>query len=151
MGTIEPTVDLERHASEIGKAIRNAAEATIPARRTSKKHWISEKTMKLVGGKRKLRLVKHVSPRQAELPKDMCWKVWASRVNVVCFFHLRGVRRRKDNKKGAERDPASAQARDGSTEKGLPYPEPRKIRIDLRRTDMFILRWKRSERHPCPT
>jgi hypothetical protein len=41
IGIIEPMENLEDHASEIGKAIKNAAESTIPARRTSRKLWIS--------------------------------------------------------------------------------------------------------------
>ena len=73
--TIEPTEDLEKHASEIGKAIKNAAEATIPARRTARKHWISEETLKLADEKRKLRLVKNISAEQALLHKEMCRKV----------------------------------------------------------------------------
>ena len=73
--TIEPTGDLEKHVSEIGKAIKNAAEATIPARRTARKHWISEETLKLADEKRKLRLVKNVSAEQALLHKEMCRKV----------------------------------------------------------------------------
>ena len=75
MGAIGPTRNLEDHASEIGKAIKNAAESTIPARRTSRKPWISEETLKLADEKRKLRLVKNDSAGQAQRHKDMCRKV----------------------------------------------------------------------------
>jgi hypothetical protein len=75
IGNIEPTDDLEVHATEVGKAIKNAAESTIPARRTSRKPWISEETLKLADEKRKLRLTKNVSTGQAQLYKDFCKKV----------------------------------------------------------------------------
>jgi hypothetical protein len=75
LGNIEPTRNLEEHASEISKAIKNAAESAIPARRTSRKPWISEETLKLADEKRKLRLTKHISPGQAQLHKDFCRKV----------------------------------------------------------------------------
>ena len=68
-------MELSHAYSEIGKAIKNAAESTIPARRTSRKPWISEETLKLADEKRKLRLVKNESARQAQMHKDMCRKV----------------------------------------------------------------------------
>ena len=80
--------------------LRNTPQRwTWPSEMPQKKHWISEKTMKVTDEKRKLRLVKHVSRGQAELHKDMSRKVWGSPVDVVCFSYLRGVRRRKENKK----------------------------------------------------
>ena len=71
IGIIQPTRDIEKHASDIGKAIKDAALATIPTRRTSKKHWISEDTLKLTDEKRQLRLVKNLSPEQAQLHREM--------------------------------------------------------------------------------
>ena len=67
--------DLEEHASQISKAIKNAAESTIPARKTSRKPWISEETLKLVDEKRKLRLNENISDEHALLYKDLCRKV----------------------------------------------------------------------------
>ena len=58
-----------------GKAIKNAAESTIPARKTSRKPWISEETLKLADEKRKLRLDKNASAEHARLYKDFCKKV----------------------------------------------------------------------------
>ena len=75
IGNIDPTGDLEKHASEIGKAIKNAAESTIPARQTSRKPWISQETLKLAEEKRKLRLASNISTEHARLYKDFCRKV----------------------------------------------------------------------------
>ena len=47
MQDIEPTCNLEEHATRLTAAIRSAAETTIPARRTARKPWISEETLKL--------------------------------------------------------------------------------------------------------
>ena len=71
IGNITPTDHLEEHASEISKAIKNAAESTIPARKTSHKPWILEETLKLADEKRKLRLNKNVSDEHARLYKDL--------------------------------------------------------------------------------
>lgn len=73
IGKIKPTDDLEEHASEISKAIKNAAESTIPASKTSRKPWISEKTLKLADEIRKLRLTKNFSVEHGKLYKDF-WK-----------------------------------------------------------------------------
>ena len=75
IGNIKPTDDLEEHASEISKAIESAAESTLPARKTSRKSWISGETLKLADEKRKLRLVKNVSAGHERLYKDSCKKV----------------------------------------------------------------------------
>ena len=75
MGNVKPTDDLEEHTSAISKAIKNAAESTIPARKASRKPWISEETLKLADEKRKLRLDKTVSAEHARLYKDFCKKV----------------------------------------------------------------------------
>ncbi|CAF1527450.1 unnamed protein product [Adineta ricciae] len=75
IGNIDSTDDLEEYASEIAKAIKNAAESTIPARKISRKPWISEETLKLADDKRKLRLEKDVSIEHARLYKDFCRKV----------------------------------------------------------------------------
>ena len=75
IGNITTTNDLEEHASQISKAIKNAAESTIPARKTSRKAWISEETLKLADEKRKLRLNKNISDEHARLYKDLCRKV----------------------------------------------------------------------------
>ena len=75
IGNVKPTDDLEEHALEISKAIKSAAESTIPARKASRKPWISEETLKLADEKRKLRLDKNVSMEHAQLYKDFCRKV----------------------------------------------------------------------------
>ena len=75
IGKMKPTDHLEEHASEISKAIENAAESTKPARKTSRKPRISEETLKLADEKRKLRLNKNVSYEHARLYKDLCRKV----------------------------------------------------------------------------
>ena len=75
IGNITPTDDLEEHASEISKAIKNAAEPTIPARKTSCKSWVSEETLKLAYEKLKLILNKNVSDEHARLYKELYRKV----------------------------------------------------------------------------
>ena len=75
IGNITTTDDLEEYASEISKAIKNAAESIIPARKTSRKPWILEETLKLADEKRKLRLNKNISDEHARLYKDLCRKV----------------------------------------------------------------------------
>ena len=48
MESIGPTDDLEDYSARISKAIRSAVESTVPAKRATKKHWISEETPTLV-------------------------------------------------------------------------------------------------------
>lgn len=75
IGNITTMDDLEEYASEISKAIKNAAESIIPARKASRKPYISEEILKLADEKRKLRLNKNISDEHARLYKDLCRKV----------------------------------------------------------------------------
>ena len=72
---IEPTRDLEEHATKVEEVIKKTAEATIPATRTAKKPWISETTLKLADEKRKLKQMKNVSIEYTQQYKDFCRKV----------------------------------------------------------------------------
>ena len=75
MEDIEPTCNLAEHATRLTEAIRSAAETTIPARRTAKKPWISDETLKLADEKRRLKLIKNVSAKYAQQYRDFCKKV----------------------------------------------------------------------------
>jgi hypothetical protein len=52
MKNIEPTCNLEEYAGKIEEAIKNTVGATVPARRITRKRWISEETLKLADEKR---------------------------------------------------------------------------------------------------
>ena len=58
---IEPAESLEENAKKIETAIKTATEATIPVRRSAKKSWISEDTLKLANEKRTLKQTKNIS------------------------------------------------------------------------------------------
>ena len=75
MEDIEPTCNLEEHATRVTEAIRSAAERTIRTRRTARKPWIYEETLKLADGKRRLKLMKNVSAKCAQQYRDFCRKV----------------------------------------------------------------------------
>ncbi|CAF1120971.1 unnamed protein product [Didymodactylos carnosus] len=72
---MEPTCNLEEHANKIAQAIKDAVETTIPAKRKTKKPWISEATLKLTDEKRKLKQMKNVSIEYAQQYKDSCRRV----------------------------------------------------------------------------
>jgi hypothetical protein len=78
MEGIEPTCNLEVHANKIRQAIQNAVEKTVPAKRKTKKPWISEATLKLADEKRKLKQIKNVSTEYTQRYKDSCRKVKVS-------------------------------------------------------------------------
>lgn len=75
MQAIPSPCSLEEHSYKIANAIKNTAEATIPAKRTPRKPWISEETLKLADEKRRLKQMKNVSVQYAEAYKDFCRKV----------------------------------------------------------------------------
>ena len=75
MEDIEPTCNLEEHATRVTEAIRSAAETTIPARRTARKPWISEEMLKLADEKWRLKLMKNVSSKCAQQYREFCKKV----------------------------------------------------------------------------
>ena len=66
---------MEEHANRVTEATRSAAETRIPARRTARKPWISEETLKLADEKRRLKLMKNVSAKYAQQYRDSCKKV----------------------------------------------------------------------------
>jgi len=78
MEGIESTCNLEVHANKIRQAIQNAVEKTVPAKRKTKKPWISEATLKLADEKRKLKQIKNVSTEYTQRYKDSCRKVKVS-------------------------------------------------------------------------
>ena len=73
--SIGSTCDLEEHSAKISEAIKNAVESTVPARRATKKPWISEETLKLADEKRRLKQMKNASEKYAQAYKDFCKKV----------------------------------------------------------------------------
>ncbi|CAF4444579.1 unnamed protein product, partial [Didymodactylos carnosus] len=75
LANIQPTCGLEEHATEIEEAIKIAVETTIAARKTTRKPWISDETLKLADEKRRLKQIKHASTQHAQQYKDMCKKV----------------------------------------------------------------------------
>ncbi|CAF2033538.1 unnamed protein product [Rotaria magnacalcarata] len=75
MKDIEPTCSLEEHAKKIEQAIKITIEATVPAKRTTKKPWIYEETLKLADEKRRLKQLKNVSLEYAQQYKGLCKKV----------------------------------------------------------------------------
>jgi hypothetical protein len=72
---IKPTHNLDENASKLEKAIKEAVEATIPAKKTAKKPWISEETLKLTDEKRQLKITRNASPEKEQQYKDLCKKV----------------------------------------------------------------------------
>ncbi|CAF1667422.1 unnamed protein product, partial [Adineta ricciae] len=72
---IGPTCSLEEHSNKIRQAIKNAVEIAIPAKRKTKKPWISETTLKLADEKRKLKQMKNVFIEYTQQYKDSCRKV----------------------------------------------------------------------------
>ena len=72
---IDLAENLEEHAKKIEAAIKKAAEATIPASRSTKKPWISEDTLKLADEKRTLKQSKNASAQKEQQYKDFCKKV----------------------------------------------------------------------------
>jgi hypothetical protein len=66
---------LDEYAKNIECAIKDAADATIPARNTAKKPWISDDTLKLAEKKRKLKQTKDESNQKAQEYKDICKQV----------------------------------------------------------------------------
>ncbi|CAF2091543.1 unnamed protein product [Rotaria magnacalcarata] len=75
MKEIEPTCSLEEHAKKIEQAIKITVEATVPAKRTAKKPWISEETLKLADEKRRLKQLRNVSLEYTQQYKGLCRKV----------------------------------------------------------------------------
>ena len=75
METIEPTCNLEDHANKLRQAIKNAVEETVPAKRTTRKPWISDETLKLADEKRKQKQLRNVSPEYTQQYKGLCRKV----------------------------------------------------------------------------
>ncbi|CAF4463173.1 unnamed protein product [Rotaria socialis] len=75
MKDIEPTCSLEEHAKKIEQAIKIIVEATVPAKITTKKPWISEETLKLADEKRRLKQLRNVSLEYAQQYKGLCRKV----------------------------------------------------------------------------
>jgi hypothetical protein len=55
MKNIKPTCNLEEYAAKIEEAIKITVEATVPARRITRKPWISEETLKVAHEKRRLK------------------------------------------------------------------------------------------------
>jgi hypothetical protein len=78
MEDIEPTCNLEVHANKIRQAIQNTVEKTVPAKRKTKKPWISEATLKLADEKRRLKQIKNVSTEYTQRYKDSCRRVKVS-------------------------------------------------------------------------
>jgi hypothetical protein len=75
MKDTEPTCSLEEHAKKIEQAIKITVEATVPAKRTTKKPWISEETLKLADEKRRLKQLRNVSLEYTQQYKGLCRKV----------------------------------------------------------------------------
>ena len=67
--------NLEEHSAKIAEAIKNAAESTIPAKRITRKPWISEETLVLADEKRRLKQMKNVSEKYVQAYRDSCKKV----------------------------------------------------------------------------
>ena len=72
---IQSACSLEEQAKKLEEAIKNSIEATIPAKKITRKPWISEETLNLADTKRKLKLTKHICPKKAHEYKDICKKV----------------------------------------------------------------------------
>ena len=84
---IGPTYSLEEHANKIRQAIKNTVEMTIPAKRKTKKSWISETTLKLADEKRKLKQMKNISTEYTQQYKDSCRRVKKSaRQDKECWI-----------------------------------------------------------------
>jgi hypothetical protein len=73
--SIQSTCGLEEHATKIKEAIKSAAETTIPAKKISRKPWISEETLKLADEKRRLKQIQHTTTQYAQRYKEMCKNV----------------------------------------------------------------------------
>ena len=75
MEAVEPSCNLEVRANRLGQAIQNAAKTTIPVKRKARKSWISEATLELADGKRKLKQMKNISIEYTSQYKDSCRRV----------------------------------------------------------------------------
>ena len=75
MKEIQPTCSMKEHAKKIEQAIKIAAEATVPAKRATKKLWISDETLKVADEKRRLKQLRNVSPEYTQQYKGLCRKV----------------------------------------------------------------------------
>ena len=71
----ESVNDLDEHARKIEDAIRETAGTIILVKRTAKKPWISEETLKLSDEKRKLKETKDVSKERFQQYKNLCKEV----------------------------------------------------------------------------
>lgn len=73
---IKPTHNLDENASKLEKTIKEVVEESIPAKKTAKKPWVSEVTLKLADEKRQLKMTKkNASTQKEQQYKDLCKKV----------------------------------------------------------------------------
>ncbi len=66
--------NVEEYSIKIEETTKKAIETTIPARKITRKPWISEQTLKLADEKRRLKQMKNVSTEHAQQYKDICKK-----------------------------------------------------------------------------
>ncbi|CAF3402770.1 unnamed protein product [Rotaria sp. Silwood1] len=76
LNNIQTTKNIDDHALQIEKAIKEALQASIPTQKaTSKKPWISTQTLELADEKRKAKQVKHISIQLNNKYKHLCNEV----------------------------------------------------------------------------
>ena len=69
---VDASCSLDEHAAQIGKAVKEAVQTTVTAKRTAKKPWISEQTLALADEKREAKQVKHLSMDHTRRYKELC-------------------------------------------------------------------------------
>ncbi|CAF4143408.1 unnamed protein product, partial [Rotaria magnacalcarata] len=72
---IHSTCNLDEHAAQIEKAVKEALQATVTLKKTPKKPWISDQTLDLADKKRKAKQIKHLSADNIKEYKNLCNKV----------------------------------------------------------------------------
>ncbi|CAF3366853.1 unnamed protein product [Rotaria sp. Silwood2] len=72
---IHSTCNLNEHAAQIEKAVKEALQATVTLEKTSKKSWIFDQTLDLTDKKRKAKQIKHLSADSIKEYKNLCNKV----------------------------------------------------------------------------
>ncbi|CAM4977717.1 unnamed protein product [Rotaria socialis] len=71
---IHSTCNLDEHAAQIEKAVKEALQATVTLNKTPKKPWISDQTLDLADKKRKAKQIKHLSADNIKEYKNLCTK-----------------------------------------------------------------------------
>ncbi|CAF3943470.1 unnamed protein product [Rotaria magnacalcarata] len=72
---LHSTCNLDEHAAQIEKAVKEALQAIVTLKKTPKTPWISDQTLDLADKKRKAKQIKHLSVDNIKEYKNLCNKV----------------------------------------------------------------------------